>query len=98
MVPDNPRESYAMLVREALLSDIPTPFRRDEVIRTLDEPAMFNIVHIITGIRRCGKTFYLFQKIHDLLEAGVPRDHIFYFKGIVLNGHQLLQVKLDIRL
>ena len=79
MVPDNPRESYAMLVREVLLSDIPTPFRRDEVIRTLDEPAMFNIVHIITGIRRCGKTFYLFQKIHDLLKAGVPRDHIFYF-------------------
>lgn len=79
MVPDNPRESYAMLVREAMRLDIPTPSRRDEVIRQLDKPAMFNIVHIITGIRRCGKTFYLFQKIHDLLAAGVPRDRILYF-------------------
>jgi predicted AAA+ superfamily ATPase len=79
MVPDNPRESYAMLVREAMRLDIPTPSRRDEAIRELAEPAMFNIVHIITGIRRCGKTFYLFQKIHDLLDAGVPRNHILYF-------------------
>ncbi|WP_258175681.1 ATP-binding protein [Bifidobacterium callitrichos] len=79
MVPDNPRESYAMLVREAMRFDFPQPLRRDEVIRKLDEPAAFNIVHIITGIRRCGKTFYLFQKIRDLLGAGVPRDRILYF-------------------
>lgn len=79
MVPDNPRESYAMLVREAMRTDLPTPSRRHEVIRQLDEPAMFNIVHIITGVRRCGKTFYLFQKIHDLLDAGIPRNRIFYF-------------------
>lgn len=79
MVPDNPRESYAMLVREAMRLDLPTPSRRDEVIRTLDPPAMFNIVHIITGIRRCGKTFYLFQKIHDLMASGIPRERILYF-------------------
>lgn len=79
MVPDNPRESYAMLVRESMRFDFPTPFRRDDIIRKLDEPSAFNIVHIITGIRRCGKTFYLFQKIRDLLDSGVPRDHILYF-------------------
>ena len=79
MVPDNPRDSYAALVREAMLFDIPAPSRRREIIRSLPEPAPFNTVHIITGIRRCGKTFYLFQKIHDLLNAGVPRDHILYF-------------------
>lgn len=79
MVPDNPRESYAMLVRESMRFDLPRPLRRDEAIRRLDEPAAFNIVHIITGIRRCGKTFYLFQMIRDLLDAGVPRDRILYF-------------------
>lgn len=79
MIPDNPYESYATLVREAMRFDFPSPFRRNEIIRRLDEPAAFNIVHIITGIRRCGKTFYLFQKIRDLLDAGVPRDHILYF-------------------
>ena len=63
MVPDNPRESYAMLVRESMQFDIPTPSRRIEIIRELPQPAVFNAVHIITGIRRCGKTFYLFQKI-----------------------------------
>lgn len=40
---------------------------------------VFNAVHIVTGIRRCGKTFYLFQKIHDLLQNGVSRNDIFYF-------------------
>lgn len=79
MVPENPQETYATLVREAMRFDMPTPIRRDEAIRELAQPAPFNIVHIITGIRRCGKTFYLFQKIHDLLDAGVPRDRIFYF-------------------
>lgn len=79
MVPDNPHESYAMLVRESMQFDIPTPSRRIEIIRELPQPAVFNAVHIFTGIRRCGKTFYLFQKIHDLLQNGVSRNDIFYF-------------------
>ena len=79
MVPDNPHESYAMLVRESMQFDIPTPSRRIEIIRELPQPAVFNAVHIITGIRRCGKTFYLFQKIHDLLQNGVSRNDIFYY-------------------
>lgn len=43
------------------------------------EPARFNLVEIITGMRRSGKTFYLYQKMSQLLEAGVPRDRLFYF-------------------
>lgn len=79
MVPDNPHTTYAMLVREAMRFEIPQPSRRDDIIRELNAPAMFNIVHIITGVRRCGKTFYLFQKIHDLLDSGVSRERILYF-------------------
>ena len=34
-------------------------------------------VKIITGIRRCGKSFLLFDLYkHHLLESGVPEDHI----------------------
>lgn len=70
MVPDNPCESYAMLVRESMSLTFLRRHARIEIIRELPQPAVFNAVHIITGIRRCGKTFYLFQKIHDLLQNG----------------------------
>ncbi|MEG0620614.1 MAG: ATP-binding protein [Raoultibacter sp.] len=70
---------YAPLVRESLELDFPPVSERDEIIRSLAQPEVFNLVHIITGMRRSGKTFYLFQKIKQLLEAGVARDRIFYF-------------------
>lgn len=70
---------YQQLVKEARELSIPIPRRRNGLIRTLPEPALFNTVHIITGIRRCGKTFYLFQLIHDLLEQGVPHERVLYF-------------------
>lgn len=49
------------------------------MIESLPEPAPFNLVHAITGIRRCGKTFYAFQLIRQLLASGVPRGKVFYF-------------------
>ena len=36
-------------------------------------------MQIVTGMRRSGKTFYLFQQMHKLVKRGVPRQHIFYF-------------------
>lgn len=70
---------YSSLVKESLEFPFPRPLPRAEVILTLPEPALFNLVHIITGVRRCGKTFYLFQKINQLLDKGVPRAHMLYF-------------------
>ena len=52
---------------------------RQDIISGLPEPAPFNLVHIITGVRRLDKTFYEFQLIQCLLAAGMPRDRIFYF-------------------
>ena len=69
----------AALVRERLAEAIPSPSPRKEIIRELPEPARFNLVHIITGMRRCGKTFYLFQLMQSLLAKGVDRQHMFYF-------------------
>lgn len=69
----------AALVRERLAEAIPSPSPRKEIIRELPEPARFNLVHIITGMRRCGKTFYLFQLMQSLLAKGVDRQRMFYF-------------------
>lgn len=46
---------------------------------SLPKPAMFNLVHILTGMRRSGKTFQLFQLINDSMQSGVPRERMFYF-------------------
>lgn len=46
---------------------------------SLPKPAMFNLVHILTGMRRSGKTFQLFQLINDLMQSGVPREHMWPF-------------------
>ena len=76
-----PAETYSLaeVVQEALAFQFPVPSPREDIIDSLPTPAPFNLVHIITGIRRCGKTFYAFQWIHRLLDAGVDRKRIFYF-------------------
>lgn len=71
--------AYSELVQEALSFPFPEVSERRDVIDGLPAPAPFNLVHIISGIRRCGKTFYAFQLINRLLDAGVPRSRIFYF-------------------
>lgn len=70
---------YATLVRERLTEPLAQPVPRREIIRQLPAPAVFNLVHIITGMRRCGKTFYLFQLMQALLKNGVPRERMLYF-------------------
>lgn len=72
-------QEYAALVQEALASSLPSVVERTDIIGELPEPGPFNLVHIITGIRRCGKTFYAFQLMRRLLDAGVPKNHVFYF-------------------
>lgn len=75
----NATPDYPALVREMREYQFPQPIRRTPVIEALPEPAMFNLVHILTGMRRSGKTFHLFQLINNLLDNGVPRERIFYF-------------------
>lgn len=70
---------YAALVKEARQFAFPAVSPRNDIVGGLPKPAPFNLVHIITGIRRCGKTFYAFQLARGLLDSGVPRNRIFYF-------------------
>lgn len=72
-------QDYAALVAEARELDIPQAIPRRDIVGDLPEPAAFNLIHIITGVRRCGKTFYAFQLMKRLLDQGVSRQRIFYF-------------------
>lgn len=67
------------LVAERMQQEIPAVIERDPIMEQLPTPERFNRVQIVTGMRRCGKTFYLFQAMRHLMESGVPRSHMLYF-------------------
>ncbi len=70
---------YEQLVSEYLDLELPPVTERDLGGLRLPSPAMHNPVLSIIGVRRCGKTFALYQLINELLAAGVPRDRVLYF-------------------
>ena len=43
------------------------------------QPKIGNLVKVVTGMRRSGKTFRLYQAIIELLDGGVPAGRICYF-------------------
>lgn len=73
------KDNIEALVKEYCEKELPRFVPRNDVIRNLPEPKRFNLVDIITGMRRSGKTFYLFQKIDQLTASGFPRKRILYF-------------------
>jgi len=47
-----------------------------QILRVFDKKALF-LIKVVTGVRRCGKTYLLFSLFHDhLLSSGVPESHI----------------------
>lgn len=53
--------------------------RRDLSLGKVGEPRVGSSAKVIVGIRRCGKTYRLYQEIIDLIESGVERERICYF-------------------
>ena len=54
--------------------------RRDSYLEHLKRLRFKGGVKIVTGVRRCGKTFLLFKLYRDyLIDSGVPEDHILAF-------------------
>lgn len=43
------------------------------------QPKVGNLVKVVTGMRRSGKTFRLYQTIIELLDSGVPAGRVCYF-------------------
>jgi predicted AAA+ superfamily ATPase len=46
--------------------------------RTMQLPVDSGKIIALTGIRRSGKTFLMYQTIHQLLQKGVPKENILY--------------------
>ncbi len=51
--------------------------KRDVYLNKLIRKKKNGLIKVITGVRRCGKSYLLFRLFHDhLAECGVPEDHI----------------------
>ena len=51
--------------------------KRDYYLKKLIDRQHNNLIKIVTGVRRCGKTYLLFNLFHGyLVENGVAQDHI----------------------
>src|SRR4051812_31371372 len=65
-------------VLEALIDDfherpLPQLQRRRAAL-----PRVAHKANVITGMRRVGKTWFCYQTMQDLLEAGVPKERLLY--------------------
>ena len=81
--------------------------RRDHYLQKLIDRKENGLVKVITGIRRCGKSFLLFNLFYDyLIESGVKEEqiisialhlHDFHGASVVLSArhvkHHFLQNK-----
>ena len=74
---------FNALVQEKILDfeqlGIPEVFERDLRLLPIQKPARNNLAQIVVGTRRCGKTYRLFQEMHDVVAAGYDPRTILYF-------------------
>lgn len=66
-------------VGEGMREPIPGLFSRDLDLGAPQVPARGNIVNLVAGVRRCGKTYRLYQEMRSLLDRGVERERMLYF-------------------
>ena len=67
-------ETVRMKLSDAREMELPAGIRREQAL-----PEVPGSAHAITGMRRAGKTFYLFQCLRDALARGVARERLVYF-------------------
>jgi len=61
------------------------------VPRRLEIETVLNKATVCIGVRRSGKSTYLFQVINRLLDGGVPRENILYLNFFDDRLHKLRQ-------
>ena len=57
---------------------VPELYERRLQLGDVQKPRRGNLVNMIAGVRRCGKTYRLYQEMGSLLAAGVDRRSILY--------------------
>ncbi len=68
------REIIRQKLADALAFEPPRLTRREARL-----PAIVGKAHAIIGMRRAGKTWFLYQCLQDRLAAGAPRESLVYF-------------------
>lgn len=58
---------------------LPDLFERDLSLGEIKPPARGNLVTVVVGTRRCGKTYRLYQQMKELLDRGIGFDRMLYF-------------------
>lgn len=69
---------YESIIAEYLEFVIPPFIPREGFTFELPKPARNNIIYTITGVRRCGKTFYMYQLMETLAQSGVSRNRMLH--------------------
>jgi len=68
------------LIRQ-LIGDFQESVLPPLVPRAARVPALAGVANVVTGARRCGKTYFLYQQISHLLEAGIPKQQVRYINS-----------------
>ena len=69
----------AQKIKDFEQQGVPQVFERDLDLGNPQEPKRDNIVNVIVGARRCGKTYRLYQEMRRLQSRGVELDRMLYF-------------------
>ncbi|MDD5708045.1 MAG: ATP-binding protein [Kiritimatiellae bacterium] len=67
------KEKLEQFVDDALARTLPKPMRREITVKSHHD-----MVSVLVGMRRTGKTWLCFQQIHDLMAQGIPNERILY--------------------
>ena len=63
-------------------------FKRDYYLQQLIQAEQMDMIKIVTGVRRCGKSYLLFNLFRNyLLSQGVQENHII---GLELDGERAI--------
>lgn len=69
----------AQKIKDFEQQGVPQVFERDLDLGNPQKPKRDNIVNVIVGARRCGKTYRLYQEMQRLQGQGIEFDRMLYF-------------------
>ena len=72
-------EIVAQTIKNFMDDELPLVFERSLSLGEPQIPAKGNLVNVVVGVRRCGKTYRLYQEMHRIVNAGYPKASILYF-------------------
>lgn len=72
-------QDIARIIQDFKLDDFRPIVHRELDLGEPLEPRAGNLATVVMGVRRCGKTYRLFQEMESLEQAGVSPDRMLYF-------------------